>query len=104
MVQIIKVAAHEARSPEDPSDLDKEIEKLVKNRTRTIQETYEETVEMVVEADKLGKQCNQLLAKLDRLIQKATSREERAELLKAAKDLHSKLSSRIATLSKTPRH
>jgi ParB/RepB/Spo0J family partition protein len=100
MVQIIKVANQDAGSAEGGSDLDREIEKLVKNSTRTIAETFEETVEMVVEVDKFARQCKQLLKKLDRLTPKATSPEERQELLTAILALHSELEPRIRHLRK----
>jgi vacuolar-type H+-ATPase subunit H len=76
MRPIINIAMEEAQGPEGTSDLDAVIESLIKDREQTIQEAYENTVEMVVEADKFARQCQQLVARYDRLIAKAQTDED----------------------------
>ena len=93
---IIALAVKEAGAPEAESEFDVEIERLIEVPERTIQEAYEETVEMVVEADKFARQCGQLLKRFDRLMNKAQSEEDRELVRTSARDLVSDLTTRLA--------
>ncbi len=84
---IISVAAEEAGSPEDESDLDATIKNLIKNATTTIESAYEDTVEMAVEADKLGKKSVNIVKSFQRLWEKTSSEDERFELRQLGQQL-----------------
>ena len=101
MKPIIGIAAKEAGGPAGESDLDAAIVSLIEEREQTIQETYEQTVEMVVEADKFSRQCQQLVAKYDRLIVKAESEEEQRIIGEAVVTLIEAFKSRLGQLAST---
>jgi ParB/RepB/Spo0J family partition protein len=94
---IIAVAAQEAGAPEEPSDLDPAIEELIEDRNRTIRETYERTVEMVVEAEKFARQCELLVEKFDRLMRKAQDKADRDLVMAAVRRLGQQLQARTAS-------
>ena len=92
---IIKVAADEAASPDAKSDLDNAIVELIQKPAQTIQATYENTVEMVVEAEKFGRQCAQLVTRFDRLMRKTKDEDERELVLNSVQNLVSSLQRRL---------
>jgi ParB family chromosome partitioning protein len=92
---IIKVAADEAASPDAKSDLDNAIVELIQKPAQTIQATYENTVEMVVEAEKFGRQCAQLVKRFDRLMRKTKDEDERELVLNSVQNLVSSLQRRL---------
>lgn len=96
MLPIINIAAQEAGAPDRSSDLDGAIEALIDEPTKTIQETYEETVEMVVEADKFSRQCHLLVQRFDRLMEKAETAEDRRLISNAVRELIDALGHRLA--------
>ena len=77
---IISVAAEEAGSPEDESELDATIKNLISNVNTTIESAYEDTVEMAVEADKLANKSANIVKSYQRLWEKTTTKGERNEL------------------------
>jgi ParB family transcriptional regulator, chromosome partitioning protein len=97
--QIIGVAADEAGGPEGTSDLDIEIEALIREPDRTIQETYERTVEMVIEAGKFARQCDLLVQRFDRLMLRADSDEDRALVVQSIQALVHQLDERLAGIA-----
>lgn len=92
---IIDVAAQEAGGPEGVSDFDSAIVNLIKDRQRTIQEAYEDTVEMIVEADRFSRQCKQLVAKFDRLLSKAQTEEDRELIVNSIRGLREEIDDRL---------
>jgi ParB family chromosome partitioning protein len=99
---IIRIAAQEAGSPEADSDLDEAIAELINVPERTIQETYENTVEMVVEAEKFARQCDLLIKRFDRLAARAETNEDRELVISSARDLLTGLAERIDVASELP--
>jgi ParB/RepB/Spo0J family partition protein len=98
--QIIKVAQDEAGDANAKSDLDSAIVELIEKPEQTIQETYENTVEMVVEAEKFGRQCDQLVERFDRLIKKTNDNKDRNDVLRSIQRLHVELQKRLNHFSK----
>jgi ParB/RepB/Spo0J family partition protein len=92
---IIKVASEEASSLEAKSDLDSAIVGLIEKPNQTIQATYENTVEMVVEAEKFGRQCAQLVKRFDRLMRKTKDEDEKKLVLNSVENLVSSLQKRL---------
>lgn len=95
---IINIAAKEAGSPEGDSDLDEVISDLITKPDQTIEDAYEESVGIVVEADKFARQCELLVLRLDRLEQKAQSAADRKLLVDATQALIKQLDERLARL------
>ncbi|HEY4281622.1 MAG TPA: ParB/RepB/Spo0J family partition protein [Chthoniobacterales bacterium] len=93
---IIKVASEEASSPEAKSDLDGAIVELIERPKQTIQATYENTVEMVVEAEKFGRQCAQLVKRFDRLMRKTKDAGDKKLVINSVESLVSSLRKRLA--------
>ncbi len=74
---IIAYAAADAESSgSDTSFLDETIRDLVRKPELTIDEAYEDTVQIMVEADKLERRTRAMLTSFDRLLQRARSKEE----------------------------
>jgi ParB/RepB/Spo0J family partition protein len=94
MGPIISTAADEA-GVDGSSDLDQAIEELISVPERTIQDTYEQTVEMVVEADKFARQCEVLMLRYDRLVARAASDEDRDLVQRALIDLRAAINVRL---------
>jgi ParB/RepB/Spo0J family partition protein len=97
--QIVKVAHEEAGSADAKSDLDDAIIQLIQKPEQTIQETYEDTVEMVVEAEKFARQCTQLVDRFDRLMRKTSDKQERKAVVRSIQKLHAQLQKRISQFS-----
>lgn len=75
---IINFASADAEtSADDTSFLDDTIRDLVNNPDLTIDDAYEDTVQIMVEADKLERRTNATLANFDRLLHRARTDEER---------------------------
>lgn len=92
---IINVAMQEAGGPEGTSDLDDVITQLVEDPATTVEEAYENTVEMVVEAGKFARQCRSLVARYDRLLAKVHSEDDRAMIVSAVERLIGDLNARL---------
>jgi ParB family chromosome partitioning protein len=96
MRPIIRTAAAEAVDPQSTSDLDHVIEALITDPSKTIQEAYEETVEMVVEAERFIRQSQLVVLRLDRVLAKANDDTEREPVLLAVQALISELEARLS--------
>lgn len=77
---VINFAAEEASEEEGKSDIDDAIRSLVGDPLVSIEDVYEDTVQSMVEADKLERRTRSMLASFQRLFQKARTDEETAEL------------------------
>lgn len=80
---IIKLAAEMAADPHAVSPLDEAIRELVLNEEVTIEEAYEDSVELAVETEKLIKKGSRLIRSYELLLNKATA-PERAALVEIA--------------------
>lgn len=75
---IINYAAADAEaSGDDTSFLDSTIRALVTDPDLTIDDAYEDTVQIMVEADKLERRTNTMLTNFERLLRRARNDEER---------------------------
>lgn len=75
---IITYARDDAGDTESPSVLDDTIKELVLNREKSINEAYEDTVEVMIEASKLERKAGNLVKSFERLLRIARTKEERA--------------------------
>lgn len=92
---IINFAAGDAAEPDSPSPLDESIRELVREHDVTIDDIYEDTVQVMVEADKLERRTNAMLASFDRLLNKARTEEERAHILRIGELFVERLTERL---------
>jgi ParB/RepB/Spo0J family partition protein len=97
MRPIIRTAAAEALDTASTSDLDHVIEELITDPLKTIQEAYEETVEMVVEAERFIRQSQLVVLRLDRVLAKAGNETEREPVFVAVRQLVDQLEARLTT-------
>ena len=88
---IIRVAADEAGAPENGTPLDDTIRDLIRTQPTTIDEAYEDSVEVVVEADRLVKKSRRMVRSFERLLSKASSQAERDAVLDIARELQDEL-------------
>ena len=69
--QIISAAGKDAQeNKKDESVLDKTIERLVRNKNFTVDEAYEESVELLVELDRLQRKCENMVRAFQRLLER----------------------------------
>ena len=92
---IIKLAAAEAEEVDADSILDEAIRDLIKNPNATIQDAYEDTVMVIVEADKLQRRSDNMLKAFRRLLENARSDEERSHVTEVGTNLIEKLTALI---------
>lgn len=78
---IIKFAQQEADSSASPVDIDSTIRELVTDSDASIDDAYEETVQVLVEVDKLGRRTKSMVAAFKRLLAKAEAGEDRDAIL-----------------------
>lgn len=78
---IIKFAQQEADNEESPVDIDQTIRDLVNNTQAGIDDAYEDTVQMLVEVDKLGRRTASMIAAFKRLLSQAEKAEEREGII-----------------------
>lgn len=91
---IINIAASLAGDDlEEPSPLDDAIRDLVRNADTTIDEAYEDTVEVAVETDKLRRKSERLVRSFRLLVDKTNTQQERKVLVSIAETLVSDLES-----------
>jgi hypothetical protein len=83
---IIVTAAQEAESPDAASPLDSSIMALIRDPEMTIDEAYEDTVEVIIEFDKLERRTRNILRSFERLLTKARSDEEQDAVRQMAQD------------------
>jgi phage shock protein A len=82
VMAIIRIAEREVEDPTEPSVLDDTIRRLVRNDEYTIDDAYQDTVEVIVEADKLERRTDNMVKSFERLFSRARTRDE-TEYLKA---------------------
>jgi ParB family chromosome partitioning protein len=79
--QIIYAAKKDADENQDgESVLDSTLEQLVVDKAFTVEEAYEESVEVLVELDRLQRKCDNMVKAFDRLVER-TSGAERKKVL-----------------------
>jgi ParB family transcriptional regulator, chromosome partitioning protein len=76
VMEIIRIAEREVDDPTKPSVLDDTIRALVHNDEYTIDDAYQDTVEVIVEADKLGRRTDNMVKSFERLFARARTGEE----------------------------
>lgn len=72
---------------EEESRLDQILRSLVTDANFTIEEAYEDTVQITVETDKLGRRAETMVANFQRLLGKASTPEERNYIKQIGRDL-----------------
>lgn len=89
---IIKFAQQEADNEESPIDIDQTIRDLVNNTGAGIEDAYEDTVQMLVEVDKLGRRTTSMIAAFKRLLSQAEPGEDRDAIVELGTALIAQLS------------
>lgn len=77
---------------EEESRLDQILRSLVNDASFTIEEAYEDTVQITVETDKLGRRAETMIFNFQRLLGKASTSEERDYIKQIGRDLIANLS------------
>ncbi len=91
---IIRFAENDANGdPAVASDIDDAIRTLVTDPQSTIDDAYEDTVQMMVEVDKLGRRTASMVAAFHRLLTQAEGQEEREAVMELAQQLIDALNS-----------
>jgi len=93
---IITFARDEVKNPDDPSVLDKTIRDLIDNEDMTIEDAYEDTVQVIVEADKLQRRTDNMVKSFDRLMKKAHNADERNRIKTIGRSLINRVKALIA--------
>jgi ParB family transcriptional regulator, chromosome partitioning protein len=89
---IINFAREDAGENEGSSFLDETIRDLVKNRERSIDDAYEDTVQIMVEADKLDRRTAAMIISFERLFGKVRTEEDRRYIVSIGENLIARLS------------
>jgi len=84
---IINFAAREVDDPAETSALDDTLRNLVTDPGLGITEAYEDTVQVVFEAEKLEKRADNMVKSFDRLMRKARNDDEEGFIRKVGEDL-----------------
>jgi len=85
---IIKFSVQDAESNgTGSSSLDNSIRELIENPEATIDEAYEETVQMMVEVDKLGRRTSTMVAVFARLLTKTDGTPDNDEVRRLGREL-----------------
>ena len=85
---IIKFSAQDAESNgTGSSSLDNSIRELIENPEATIDDAYEETVQMMVEVDKLGRRTSTMVAVFARLLTKTDGTPDNDEVRRLGREL-----------------
>ncbi len=88
VLHIIRIAEQEAGDdPTQPTALDDTLRDLIKNDEYTIDDAYQDTVEVIVEIDKLGRRTDNMVKSFERLLDRAHSSDERAQVEDVARKL-----------------
>lgn len=94
---IIRFAQQEAdTTTESPINIDQTIRELVTNTEAGIDDAYEDTVQMLVEVDKLGRRTTSMIAAFRRLLSQAEPGEDRQAIIDLGNDLISNLAAVLA--------
>lgn len=90
---IIKFAGQDAKVNDlEESAFDATIRNLIDQPDSTIEDAYEETVQTLVEVDKLSRRTASMVAAFDRLLSNTTDQEDRDTINRLGRDLIAKLS------------
>lgn len=93
---IIKFAAQDAASQgEDSSPVDESIRDLIRNPNATIDDAYDETVQLMVEVDKLGRRTTSMVAVFSRLLRQTTDPADQEVVKQLGRDLVKQLTALI---------
>jgi ParB family chromosome partitioning protein len=84
---IINYAARDVDDPADPSPLDDTLRALIEDSDTTIQDAFEDTVQVVFETEKLQRRADNVVKSFERLMAKARSGEELSFVRQVGKDL-----------------
>jgi len=84
---IIATAEREADSPTEPSELDDTLRQLVREPDATIEDAYQDTVEVTVETDKLERRTGNMVKSFTRLLKKVRTAEEREHVKQVGRNL-----------------
>ena len=74
---ILRIAEREVDDPTQPSVLDDTLRRLVRDEEYTIAEAYQDTVEVIVEADKLERRTENMVKSFERLFARARTQDEK---------------------------
>lgn len=88
---IISIAAREVEEPAQPSVLDETIRHLIRDNAATIDEAYQDTVEVVVESDKLERRTDNVFKSFERLLGRVRTPEERQHVVTVGRQLVDRL-------------
>jgi ParB family chromosome partitioning protein len=89
---IIKFAAQDATANETGvSSIDSSIRDLIERPEATIDDAYEETVQLMVEVDKLGRRTSSMIAVFARLLSQTAGSPDHEEVTALGRDLISQL-------------
>lgn len=99
---IIRFAENDAHGdPAVASEIDDAIRALITDPQSTIDDVYEDTVQMMVEVDKLGRRTASMVAAFHRLLSQAESQEEREAVVELAQQLIDALSSELSAIGES---
>jgi ParB family transcriptional regulator, chromosome partitioning protein len=97
---IIGFAEQEAKIDEEhAAEIDQTIRDLITVEDATINDAYEDTVQMLVEMDKLGRRTTSMVSAFKRLLSQAESSEDRNAVVTLANELISDLTTVVAASS-----
>lgn len=88
---IVRMAEREVDDATEPSVLDDTLRALVRDDEYTIDEAYQDTVEVIVEADKLQRRTDNMVKSFDRLFSRARTPEDTQYLKEVAARLISRM-------------
>lgn len=88
---IIGIASREVEEPSQPSVLDDAIRRLVLDDATTIDEAYQDTVEVVVESDKLERRTDNVFKSFERLLDRVRTSEDREHVIAVGRSLVERL-------------
>lgn len=89
---IIKFAAQDAEeNGTGESSIDASIRDLIETPDATIDDAYEDTVQMMVEVDKLGRRTSSMIAVFSRLLTQTADTEDHDEVKRLGRDLITQL-------------
>lgn len=88
VLHIIRIAEREAGDdPTQETPLDDTLRDLIRSDEYTIEDAYQDTVEVIVEIDKLGRRTDNMVKSFERLLDRAHSPEERNQVEEVARTL-----------------
>lgn len=92
MSPIIKFATQDAKvSDTNESSIDNSLRELIRNPSATIEDVYDETVQMMVEVDKLGRRTASMIALFSRLLNQTVGTEDNEEVRRLGRGLVAQL-------------